>query len=109
MAIEALNQVAHDQDLLVPLQGYTIQGLNINSALIIPTECSVETLFNMRDLSLPGQGGPKCFDFRISSVSEDGRWCEHGAGTIYLVKPYGDIEGRNSVGRRTKVSSSKNW
>lgn len=109
MAIEALKQVAHDQDLLVPLQGYTIQGLNINSALIIPTEGSVETLFNMRDLSLPGQGGPKCFDFRISSVSEDGRWCEHGAGTIYLVKPYGDIEGRNSVGRRTKVSSSKNW
>lgn len=109
MAIEALNQVAHDQDLLVPLQGYTIQGLNITSALIIPTEGSVETLFNMRDLSLPGQVGSKCFDFRISSVSEDGRWCEHGAGTIYLAEPYGDIKEQTSIGRRTKISSSKNW
>jgi hypothetical protein len=108
MAVEALMQVADDKGLLSPLQGYAIQGLKITSALTIPSEGSIETLVNVLELSGSTRDSVKWFDFRVSSVTEDGKWAEHGAGMIGLVEPNDDSPER-PLTRRDKVFNAKNW
>jgi hypothetical protein len=109
MAVEALMQVAENQCLLRPLQGYTIQGLNITSALIIPSEGSIETLVNVLELRDSARDSVKWFDFRVSSVTGDGKWSEHGAGMIGLVEPNRDSPEERPLTRRNKVFNAKNW
>lgn len=109
MAFEALMQVANDQCLLSPLQGYAIQGLNITSALIIPSEGSIETLVNVMELRGSTRDTVKWFDFRVSSVTEDGKWAEHAAGMISLVERNGDPPEEMPLIRRNKVSNARNW
>ena len=108
MAVEALTQVAEDQGFLIPLQGYTIQGLNISSAMIIPSEGSIETLFNMHELTMSTRDNVKWFDFRVSSVTEDGKWSENGAGMICLVGPNKGREEMPMI-RQHKVSNGRSW
>jgi Polyketide synthase dehydratase len=109
MAVEALMQVADNQCLLKPLQGYTIQALNITSALIIPPEGSIETLVNVLELRGCTRNSVKWFDFRVSSVTEDGKWAEHGAGMIGLVESNGDPPEEKPLIRRSKVSNARKW
>lgn len=109
MAVEALNQVAEDQEIMVPSQGYTIQGLKIASALIIPSEGTVETLFNMRELSSSTKESSKWFDFRVSSVTEDGKWSEHAAGMVGLVSPENDVKKTRTRAARTKTTNGSKW
>jgi hypothetical protein len=109
MAVEALMQVADNQCLLKPLQGYTIQALNITSALIIPPEGSIETLVNVLELRGCTRDSVKWFDFRVSSVTEDGKWAEHGAGMIGLVESNGDPPEEKPLIRRSKVSNARKW
>ncbi|KAH8807730.1 fatty acid synthase [Xylogone sp. PMI_703] len=100
MAVEALSQVAEIGDTLIPLQGYTIQGLKITSALTIPSEGAVETMFNMTEVLSPAKGSSQWFEFRVSSVTEDEKWNEHGAGRIGLIERHTDSP---------EISNGKSW
>lgn len=109
MAIEALTQVAENRGLRLPGQGYTVQGLRITSALTIPSESSVETMFNLTEQSTFIKGSIKWFDFRISSVTHDGKWSEHGSGMIGLVKPCQDQHHPLPMIRQRKTYRAKTW
>lgn len=109
MAIEALHQLTEDHGLLVPLQGYKVEELTIDSALIVPSEGSAELLFNVGELPTSDRQRRTRFDFRLSSVTEDGKWSEHGRGIMSLVEPVEDVETQDRPIPRTKSSHAQKW
>lgn len=76
MAIEAIAQVAEDRGIIA--QGYTLQNVTITTPLVLSLEGGTEILLNLRVLS--GTSSEKWFDFRISSVTSEGKWTAHAAG-----------------------------
>ena len=86
MAFEAVRQVAADAGDAA--QKFIIQGMTIVSPIIFSDDDIVETVFDMRavDGSSSIQHATKWFDFRISSITTDGKWSEHVSGSIASVK-----------------------
>jgi len=110
MAVEALEQIAEDQELLIPLHGFKIENLRISSAMIIPEEGSIETLLNLRVLSSSSNASPLRYDFRISSITEEGKFSEHAAGMISLVIPNDPNKERRSIKEiKGRISNAKSW
>ncbi|KAL3419450.1 KR domain-containing protein [Phlyctema vagabunda] len=109
MAIEALTQVAEYRDIIVPCQGYTISGLKIISAMIIPSGDSIETLFNLRELQDGNGDKSALFDFCISSVRTDGKWSDHAKGRISLLNPINSSDKTLPATKRVKSLNNKSW
>ena len=86
MAIEAIRQVAQEQDLIAGLSKITLEAVSFTKALVIPDDRSrVEIILTLRmgstiiDKSTPGWES-----FQISTVTSDGTWSEHCHGKITL-------------------------
>ena len=85
MAIEAASQMHNDLDGVLPLAGFTIRNVAIESTLQVPDdEYGVEIILDMSPVDMKYlKGSPKWYEFSISSVASQGHlWTQHCSGTI---------------------------
>lgn len=84
MAIEAIKQVLLDRHATGAIAQFKLRDLFFWKALIIPeSHVNTEIQLSLRSMPNPNDRDFTTWEeFRVSSVSEDGRWNEHCRGSI---------------------------
>lgn len=80
MAIQAITQLFKDSD---PIQGFTLQDVRIQAAMIVPEAAGLEIMTSLRGADKGLTDDPdRWYEFHVYSVTAENRWTEHCAGTI---------------------------
>lgn len=85
MAVEAVSQIHNSMDGMLPIAGFTIRNVAIESTLrVLNDEYGVEMILVMNPVDMKYlKGSTKWSDFSISSVAPQGHpWTQHCSGTI---------------------------
>lgn len=108
MAVEAASQYSQlaPKTEKVQNQCFRLRNVKINSAMRIPeSDTGLEVLFNL----FPSPIAPNWYEFKISSVSDDGTWTDHASGIVSSSITVAGTMGSLKVGNNLRYIDTAPW